>query len=41
MAHPAGAAKHGFDGGVQRLDDAEANGMIAVGRDAVEMIRRI
>src|SRR4030095_867496 len=37
IAHPARAAKHGFDGRVDRFDDAEPNRMIAVGGDAVDV----
>jgi hypothetical protein len=33
MAHAAGALEDGFDGCVQRLDDAEANVMIGIGGD--------
>src|SRR5258708_24278645 len=37
IAHPARSTEHGFDGGVDRLDDAEADLVIAVGGDPVEM----
>jgi hypothetical protein len=38
MAHPAGAPEDGLDRRVQRLDDAEANGMIAVRGDAIKVV---
>lgn len=40
MAHATCPAKDRFDGRVQRLDDAEPHGMIAVGGDAVEVIHQ-
>src|SRR5512133_37739 len=37
VAHAAGAAEDGFDGGVERLNHAEADGVVAVGGDAIEV----
>jgi hypothetical protein len=37
VAHTAGAAEHRFDRRVDRLDHAEAHGMITVGRDPLDM----
>ena len=39
IAHATRAAKDRFDRGVQRLDDAEADRMIAVGSNALQVIR--
>src|ERR1700687_4152466 len=40
VAHPTGSTQHGFDGGVDRLDDPEADRMIAVRRDALDMLEQ-
>lgn len=34
------ATQHGFDGGVDRLDDAKTDVVIAVGGDPVEMLEQ-
>jgi hypothetical protein len=38
IAHASRASEDGFDRGVQRLDDTEADGMLAVGRDAIDVL---
>src|SRR3990172_2391247 len=40
VSHAARATKYGFDSSVNRLDDAEADRVIAVGRDPVEMLEQ-
>lgn len=40
MTHAASASKDGFDRRVQRLNDAEANGVIAVRGNTVEVIHQ-
>ena len=37
ISHPSRATEHGFDGGVDRFDNSEPYGMIAVGGDALDM----
>ena len=37
VAHPAGATQHALDGRVDRFHDPEADAMVAVGGDAVDM----
>ena len=38
VSHPSCPPQDRLDGGVDRLDDAEANGMIAVGRDPLDVL---
>src|SRR5258708_40294155 len=40
ISHAAGSTEHGFDGGLDRLDDAEADLVIAVGGDPLEMLEQ-
>lgn len=40
ISHATGPAKHGFDGGVDRLHHAEADPVIAVGGDAVDVLQQ-
>jgi hypothetical protein len=40
IPHAARAAEDGFDRGVDRFDDAKANGMVAVGGDALDMFEQ-
>src|SRR2546425_10571301 len=40
ISHAARWTEHGFDGGVDRLDDAEADVVIAIGGDPVEMLEQ-
>ena len=40
IPHPTRASEHGFDRRVNRLDDAEADGMVAVGGDALDMTEK-
>lgn len=39
ITHATGATQHGFDGRIDRFDDAEPHGMIAVGRDALDVLQ--
>src|SRR5947207_15880781 len=38
IAHPTRSTEDGFDRGVDRLDNAEADRMVTVGRDPLDML---
>jgi hypothetical protein len=40
IAHPTCPTQDGFDGRIDRLNDAEADGMVAVGRDPVDVFEQ-